>query len=83
LPGIFTDASQDITQPSMKPRRTSRNQFVFPADENNDVRNYNTKTVVPVEVVRIVPVAIRTAGIPMIIVERAAAQNTILWMRPS
>jgi hypothetical protein len=83
LPNIFTDASQDIIQPSIKPRRTSRNQFVFLAGENNDVRNSNTKPVVPVEVVRVVPVAVRTAGIPMIVVERAAAQNTILWMRPS
>jgi len=41
------------------------------------VRNTNTKTDVVVEVVRIVVVAVRTAGVPMIIVERAAAQNTI------
>jgi hypothetical protein len=41
------------------------------------VENTHPKPVVPVEVVRVVPVAVRTAGIPMIIVERAAAQNTI------
>jgi hypothetical protein len=41
------------------------------------VGNTNTKTNIVVEVVRIVPVAVCTAGIPMIIVERAAAQNTI------
>ena len=39
--------------------------------------NTHPKTVVPVEVVRVVPVAVRTASIPMIIVERAAAQHTI------
>jgi len=42
-----------------------------------DVGRRNTKTDVVVDVVRVVPVAVRTAGIPMIIVERAAAQNTI------
>jgi len=41
------------------------------------VGNTNTKTDIVVEVVWVVPVAVRTAGIPVIIVERAAAQNTI------
>jgi hypothetical protein len=43
----------------------------------------NTKTDVVVGIVWIVPVAVRTAGIPMIIVERAAAQNTIPLDVPS
>ena len=42
-----------------------------------DVGRRNTKTNVVVGVVRVVPVAVRTAGIPVIVIERAAAQNTI------
>jgi len=44
---------------------------------NKDVGNTNPKTDVIVEVIWVVPVAVRTAGVPLIIVERAAAQNTI------
>jgi len=38
--------------------------------------HHNPKTDVVVPVVRVVPVAVRTAHVPLIIVERAAAQHT-------
>lgn len=38
--------------------------------------HHNTKTDIVVPVVRVVPVADRTAHVPLIIVERAAAQHT-------
>ena len=38
-------------------------------------RHYNTKPDIPVPVVGIVPVAIGTADVPLIIVERAAPQH--------
>ena len=43
-----------------------------------DGENTHTKPEVPVDEVREVPEAVRTAGIPMITAERAAAQNTII-----
>lgn len=39
-------------------------------------RHHHTKPDVVVPVVRVVPVAVRTAHVPLIIVERAAAQHT-------
>jgi hypothetical protein len=41
------------------------------------VSNDNPKSVVPVPVVRIVPVAVRTTDVPLIIVERPATQHTL------
>jgi hypothetical protein len=51
--------------------------------QSNDVGKHNPKTDVVVEVVWVVPVAVRAAGVPMIIVERTAAQHAILRMGPS
>lgn len=44
--------------------------------EKHGRRHHNTKTDVVVPVVRVVPVAVRAAHVPLIIVERAAAQHT-------
>lgn len=43
---------------------------------------HNTKPVVVVPIVRVVPVAVRRAHVPCFIVERAAAQNTVLSTGP-
>jgi len=45
--------------------------------------HHHTKTDVPVPIIRIVPVAIRTAGVPVIVVERAATRNTGDVFRPA
>jgi len=50
------------------PRRISGRR-----DNDEDVRDRNTKTAVPVEVVRVVPVAVGTARVPAIIDERTTA----------
>jgi len=48
-----------------------------------DVGNSHTKTVVPVDVVGVVPVTVGTTSIPAIIVERTTAQHAFLMDRPS
>lgn len=40
--------------------------------------DHHPKTDVVVPVVRVVPVAVRTADVPLIVVERAAAQHTVI-----
>ena len=47
----------------------------FPA-EWKIVRHHHTKTLIPVDVMRVVPVANRTADVVFIVVERAAANHT-------
>jgi len=39
-------------------------------------RHHHPKTDVPVTIVRVVPVAVRTARVPVIVIERAAPHHT-------
>ena len=41
------------------------------------VSQHDAQPVVPVPIVRVVPVAVRTAHVPLIIVERAAPQHAV------
>jgi hypothetical protein len=59
-----------------KPRRFGFRRTAFPA-KSEGVRNNNTKTDVVIAVIRVVPVTVRTAGVPLIVVERTAAQNAV------
>lgn len=43
--------------------------------------HHHPKADIVVPVVRIVPVAVRTTRVPLIIVERATAQNTVALVR--
>jgi hypothetical protein len=71
----FKDSARTLSAPSPKSLGGAVHHCAaFPASARV-VRRTHPKTDVVVTVVRIVVVAIRTAGVPMIVVEGAAAEN--------
>jgi len=87
LPGRTSPRGQEQNAPFFLPRSRNLHRATFLAcrfGHSKNVSKHDTKPLIPVTVVRVVIVAIRTAGIPIIIVERTTTQHArLLSLRPS